>query len=98
MGKARMTFVKVLVVLILLGIVGSLGSALYYLYKDRERSPRTVKALTVRIGLSIGLFFLLLALGGLGLLRPHGIGAGLRQAAPPVQPGGPPAPANPADR
>jgi small neutral amino acid transporter SnatA (MarC family) len=69
---------KIIIVLALLVIVGSLGSALYYLLMDRERSPRTVKALTWRIGLSIGLFLLLLAGFGAGFLKPHGIKPGLR--------------------
>jgi len=65
--------VKALIVLVLLIIVGSLGTALIYLVKDRTRSPRTVKALTVRIGLSIGLFVLLLLAYRFGLLHPHGL-------------------------
>jgi hypothetical protein len=65
--------VKVLRILLLLVIVGSLGTALVYLVKDRTRSPRTVKALTVRIGLSIGLFILLLLAYRFGLLHPHGL-------------------------
>jgi len=68
---------KIIIVLALLVIVGSLGSALYYLLMDRERSPRTVKALTWRIGLSIGLFLLLLAGFAAGLLKPHGLKPGI---------------------
>ena len=41
-------------------ILFSLFSALYYLIKDRGRSTRTVKALTIRVALSIVLFVLLL--------------------------------------
>ena len=41
-------------------ILASLGSALYYLIRDRGQSQRTVKALTVRIALSLALFVLLL--------------------------------------
>ena len=53
--------VKLLVVLLLLGIVGSLFSGLFYLYRDRGSGERTVRALTLRIALSITLFILLLA-------------------------------------
>ena len=42
-------------------IVLSLGSALYYLVRDRGQSMRTVKALAVRVGLSIALFLILMA-------------------------------------
>ena len=41
-------------------ILASLFSALYFLLKDKGRSRRTAKALTVRVALSIALFALLL--------------------------------------
>ena len=52
--------IKLLVVFVLLAIVGSLFSGLWFLYKDRGEGTRTVRALTLRIGLSISLFILLL--------------------------------------
>jgi hypothetical protein len=52
--------IKVLVVLLLLGIVGSLFSGLFYIWRDRGSGVRTARALTLRIGLSISLFLLLL--------------------------------------
>lgn len=51
---------KLFVILVLLLILGSLFSALFYLVKDKGQGDRTVKALTLRIALSIGLFILLL--------------------------------------
>lgn len=51
--------IKLLIVFILLLIVGSLFSALFFLSKDKG-SERTAKALTVRISLSIFLFALLM--------------------------------------
>jgi Protein of unknown function (DUF2909) len=51
---------KYVVILFLLFIVGSLFSALYYLVRDKGRGERTVKALTVRISLSVALFALLM--------------------------------------
>lgn len=69
---------KIVIILILLVIVLSLGSALYYLVTDREKSEKTVRALTWRIGLSISLFFLLLLAFGSGLIQPHSFGGGLR--------------------
>lgn len=53
--------IKVIIVLTLIVIVGSLFSALFFLAKDKSGSDRTVKALTIRIGLSITLFILLIA-------------------------------------
>ena len=52
--------VRVLVFLLILGIVGSLFSGLFYIYRDRGAGERTARALTLRIGLSISLFLLLL--------------------------------------
>ncbi|MBT9612059.1 MAG: twin transmembrane helix small protein [Burkholderiales bacterium] len=52
---------RIIIIVFLLLIVGSLASALYYLVKDKGSSDRTVKALTVRVTLSVTLFLLLLA-------------------------------------
>lgn len=59
---------KLLVGLIILAIVFSLFSGLFYLYQDKGNGERMVRALTWRIGLSIGLFILLLAGFRLGLI------------------------------
>lgn len=56
----ELAMIKVVVVLMLLGILGSLFSGLFYIYRDRGTGDRTVRALTLRIGLSISLFLLLL--------------------------------------
>ena len=64
---------KILIIVIFLGIIGSMGSALFFLIKDKGQSDRTLKALTVRICVSIALFALLFVLWGLGLISPHGI-------------------------
>ncbi len=53
--------IRVLVILLLLAILGSLFSGLFYLNRDRGAGERTARALTVRITLSIALFVLLLA-------------------------------------
>jgi hypothetical protein len=52
---------KIVVILFLVAIVASLGSALFFLVTDRGQSKRTVKALAVRVGLSLTLFLLLMA-------------------------------------
>ena len=71
---------KTLIVLVLLVIVVSLGVGLRHLLTEGGRSPKTVKALTVRIGLSIALFFLLLVGYMVGILHPHGLNAGAKPA------------------
>ena len=52
---------RIVVIALLLAILGSLGSALFFLFSDKPGSQRTVKALTLRVGLSILLFLLLMA-------------------------------------
>jgi len=59
---------KIVVILFLIFIVASLGSALYFLIKDRGQSDRMVKALTVRVVLSVVLFALLMLGFYLGLI------------------------------
>jgi hypothetical protein len=64
--------IKFLIVITLIVIVGSLFSALFFLAKDKTGGDRTVKALTVRIGLSILLFGLLMLGYYLGYIgQPH---------------------------
>jgi hypothetical protein len=41
-------------------IVFSLASGLYFVFRDRGDSQRAVKALALRVGLSVGLFVLLM--------------------------------------
>jgi hypothetical protein len=61
---------RLFVIAALLLIVFSLASALVYLVKDKGGSNRTVKALTWRIALSLGLFLLLMLGGYTGLIAP----------------------------
>ena len=68
-----MTFATVIIVVIFVGILASLGSALVHLVRGRGRSDRTARALTVRIGMSAGLFLLLFLLWWAGLIQPHGL-------------------------
>ena len=63
---------KLVVIALLLLILSSLFSVLVFLIKDRGSSTRTVKALTLRVGLSLALFALLLLGMSTGLIPPHG--------------------------
>jgi hypothetical protein len=51
---------RIVALLFIVFILASLASALYYLIKDKGRSDRTVKMLTVRVVLSLTLFLLLM--------------------------------------
>jgi len=64
---------RIVVLLFIVFIILSLGSALYYLVKDKGQSERTVKALTVRIALSITLFVMLMAGYYFGLIPQTGL-------------------------
>ena len=68
-----MDLIKIVIVGVLVAIVASLGSALYYLVNDKGDSKKMVRALTVRIGLSVALFVLLLIAGYFGLISPRGV-------------------------
>lgn len=64
---------RLLTLIILLAIIVSLGSALRYLVSDDGKTDRVVRALTWRIGMSVGLFVLLMVAWYFGLIQPHGI-------------------------
>jgi len=66
---------KIPVIIILGFIVFSLAQGMYYLAKDDgdEDKTRVVKALTVRIVLSLTLFLLLILGYFLGVLQPYGM-------------------------
>ena len=57
----------------LIGIVVSLGSALFHLVTDKGDSKKMVRALTVRIGLSVTLFLVIMAAWAMGIIAPHGV-------------------------
>jgi hypothetical protein len=52
---------RYVVIAALLAIVASLFSALIFVLRDRSGSTRAVKALAVRVGLSLALFLFLMA-------------------------------------
>lgn len=67
---------KIVIVLLMLAIVASLASAMFYLVRDESTSDnrKVVKALAFRIGLSLFLFILLFVAFAMGWIQPHGIG------------------------
>ena len=52
---------RYVVIAVLLMIVASLGSAIFFMMHDRGNSKRMVKALAIRVGLSVALFVFLMA-------------------------------------
>lgn len=71
---------KYLVLVAFVGIIGSLGSALFFMMRDgREGKAKTsnmARALAVRVGLSVLLFVCILISWKLGYIQPTGIPAG----------------------
>jgi apolipoprotein N-acyltransferase len=65
--------IKILIVACLIGIVLSLGSGLFHLVNDKGESKKMVRALTIRVALSVALFILLFIAWSQGLIEPHGI-------------------------
>jgi len=65
---------KLIVTVLLVAIVISLFSALFFMMKDSSKSKRTVRALTMRVGLQVALIVFLLIATFMGWIRPHGVG------------------------
>jgi hypothetical protein len=65
--------IRVIVIVALLLIVGSLASALYYLYHDRGQGTRMVKALAIRVALSACLLIFLVISYKLGWIGESGL-------------------------
>lgn len=65
---------KIVVLIALAAIVVSLGSALYHLSRGTQQdSAKLVRALTIRIALSIALFALIMIAWYAGLITPHSV-------------------------
>jgi hypothetical protein len=64
---------KILVIAVFIGILASLGSALYQLSRTGGDSKKMVRALAIRVGLSIALFLTLMILWYMGIITPHGL-------------------------
>ena len=64
---------KILIAVALIGIVVSLGQALFAMSSGPNNSARVLRALTVRITLSVVLFALLMPGYYFGLIEPTGM-------------------------
>jgi hypothetical protein len=62
---------KILIIVFILAIIYTLGSALIFLVKDHGEGDRTVKRLSWRIGLSLVLFLFLWVAYQLGWIEPN---------------------------
>ena len=62
---------RIIIVIALVGILFSLGSALFYLMRDKGTTNRTVNALTIRVGISVALFLFILFSYWMGWIAPR---------------------------
>jgi hypothetical protein len=71
---------KYLVLLAFVAIIGSLGSALFFMMRDgqdgKTKSSNMARALAWRVGLSVLLFVCILVAWKLGYIQPTGFSAG----------------------
>lgn len=66
-------FTKIIIIVVMLIIIGSLASGLIFLVRDKGRSKRAVKALTWRIALSVSLFIFLFLAFKFHWITPHAV-------------------------
>jgi type III secretory pathway component EscT len=71
-GKYDM-IMKIVVLLLLATIIYCLGSAVFFMLRDKASPKSMAKALTWRVSLSLALFLLLLLSYFMGWIVPHGI-------------------------
>lgn len=64
---------KVVVAIFFVGIVASLGKALYHMSSGPSETSEMANALSLRIGFSIALFALIAIAWHLGLIAPHAV-------------------------
>jgi len=68
--------IKIGVVALLLVIIGSLASGLYFIMQDDRDSKRSVRALSWRIGLSVAAFALLMIGALTGVIESNAVAVG----------------------
>jgi len=64
---------RLIILVILAAILVSLFSGMFFMIKDKGQSTRNVKALSIRIGLSLFLFALLVIAYLTGIISPNRI-------------------------
>ena len=71
---------KFIVAIAFLGILASLGAALFFMLRDgrdgRAKTSNMARALALRVGLSVALFICILVAWKLGYIRPTGLPVG----------------------
>ncbi|MFZ9406110.1 MAG: twin transmembrane helix small protein [Burkholderiaceae bacterium] len=69
---------KIIIGVAFLCIIASLGSALFFMMRDKGKTRNTARALGVRVGLSVLLFLFILFAHQMGWIESRGIPVGPR--------------------
>ncbi|MEY3665109.1 MAG: hypothetical protein RLZZ153_1291 [Pseudomonadota bacterium] len=64
---------KIVIAIAFFLIIASLASAMVFLIRDRGRTRNTVRALALRVGLSVALFVFILVANQLGWVQSTGV-------------------------
>jgi heme/copper-type cytochrome/quinol oxidase subunit 4 len=64
---------KILIIVLLIAVVASLFSGLYFVYRDKGNTNRAVTALTIRIALSLLVFVILIGSYYFGWIPQRGL-------------------------
>jgi hypothetical protein len=69
----RLRPMKWIILIAFICILASLGSALFFMMRDKGKSSKTVYSLMLRIGLSVTLFICIWIAHSMGLIQSTGI-------------------------
>jgi len=64
---------RIVIIILLIAVLASLFSGLYFVYRDKGGTNRAVIALTIRIAVSLVAFALLMASYYFGWIGPNGL-------------------------
>ena len=64
---------KWIIIIAFVLIIGSLGSALFFLIRDRGRTRNMMRALAFRVGFSVALFLFILFANQMGWIHSTGV-------------------------
>ena len=64
---------RIVIIILLFAVIASLFSGLYFVYKDKGNSNRAVISLTIRIGLSVLVFAILIVSYYFGWITERGL-------------------------
>ncbi len=72
-GSKETLPMRILIVILLIAVVASLFTGLYFVYKDKSGGNRAVIALTIRIALSVLVFVILIGSYYFGWISERGL-------------------------